>query len=237
MHSGGSFKQELQGGQALPNPSKAAQLRETQLLTALHLHQKATTVTVICTLNQYPKGIFGTFSLYFSIPLLSVTITEDGYTSLALIHPKPHGSSVFLTIFIDILMGPPLLNTRTKTSYLLVCVTDGQKPALTSDSRSISTFIRQHMLLLFTGSDHTGYWLILKQPGSFFIPWPNFQTMSISILRLMAQSEIIPLVKALPLLNNPSISGFCRSSSPTGNLEPPCKNLLHDVNKLHRRKS
>lgn len=84
---------------------------------------------------------FRTFCLYFSIASLSFTNTEDGDTPLALIHPKPHGSSTFLTIFIDILMGPPLLYRRTKRNYLLACVTDGQKSVLTSHSRSISTFM------------------------------------------------------------------------------------------------
>lgn len=82
----------------------------------------------------------GTFCLYFSIPSPFVTIIEDGDTPLDLVHPKPHASSIFLTMFIDILMGPPSRNTRTKTNYLLVHVTDAHKSALTSHSRSISTF-------------------------------------------------------------------------------------------------
>jgi len=104
-----------------------------------------------------PKRCFRTFCLYFSIPFLPVTITEGGDMPPALILPKPHGSSIFLTTFIDSLMGPPLLNMRTKTSYLLACVTDGQKPALISHSRPTSTFyMTQHMLFLVTRSDHTG---------------------------------------------------------------------------------
>lgn len=61
-------------------------------------------------------------------------------TPLDLIHPKPHGSSIFLTMLIDILMGPPLINTWIKTNYLLPHMTNAQKSALTSHSRSISTF-------------------------------------------------------------------------------------------------
>lgn len=76
------------------------------------------------TLSKFPKAgdrHFRTFCFYFSIAFLFTTNTEDGDTPLALIHPKPHGSSIFLTIFIDILMGPPLLNTRTKKLLISLC--------------------------------------------------------------------------------------------------------------------
>lgn len=161
LHSGGCCKSELQKCAAAKQGS-----RDSQLLSG-SLHQKAMTLTWSCPSRKCPKGVLE-LCFYFSIPLLPITITEDAATPLALIHPKPHGFSIRLTIFIDTLMGPPLLNTRTKTSYSLACMTDGQKSALSRHSRSISTFIWQHMLLLFTRSDHTGYWLTLQQPVCCF---------------------------------------------------------------------
>lgn len=134
LQSGGCCKPQLQGGLAL---SKEAQGRPVPPCIAFT--SKSHDLNMKLYFKSVPKRHCGTFCLHFSIPSPFVTIIEDGDTPLDLIHPKPQGSSIFLTMFIDILMRPPLTNTRTKTNYLLAHVTDAQKSALTSHSRCIST--------------------------------------------------------------------------------------------------
>lgn len=135
LQRGGCCKPELQGGLAL---SKEIQGWSVPPCTAFT--SKSHNLNVRPYFKSVPKMHCGTFCLYFSIPSPFVTIIEDGDAPLDLVHPKPHASSIFLTMFIDILMGPPSVNTRTKTNNLLAYVTDAQKSALTSHSRSISTF-------------------------------------------------------------------------------------------------
>lgn len=135
--SGGCCKPELQGGLALSKETQGQSVPPCIAFTS-----KSHKLNTRLYFKSVPKRHCGTFCLYLSIPSPFVTITEDGDTPLDLIHPKPHGSSTFLTMFIDILMGSPLINTWIKTNYLLPWphVKNAQKSALSSHSRSISTF-------------------------------------------------------------------------------------------------
>lgn len=124
--SGGCCKPELQGGLALSKETQGQSVPPCIAFTSKSSTQD-------CTLSQYPKGTVepSVCTWVFLLPLLQSQKMET-----------PHGSSTFLTTFIDILMGPPLINTWIKTNYLLSWphVKNAQKSALSSHSRSISTF-------------------------------------------------------------------------------------------------
>lgn len=73
----------------------------------------------------------------------------------------------------------------TLPKHLLACATDGQKSALTSHSRSISTFyMTAYVVVIYWEWSHR---LLANFTATcfFFLPWLNSQTMHISIFSLV----------------------------------------------------